>query len=81
MQFTNKSGEARTTPWGVVGAGEPLTVTADESVGLVLQCGPDGAWEPADDDAKAAVAAATDTSAEAPAEVKPKASRAAKVKE
>lgn len=61
MKFRNKSDDARVLrPAGVfVEAGGEFDATPEQVPGLVLQCGPDGAWEPADDDAKTAVEEAT----------------------
>jgi len=64
MLFRNKSDDDLELVQGgvrgvVVPQGETHVVTADEAAGFVLQCGPDGRWEPADDEAKAVVEAAT----------------------
>lgn len=64
MQFKNKSDDAREISLdGVrlltVEQGEAVDVSPALAAGLVLQCGPDGAWEPADDEATAAVEKAT----------------------
>lgn len=85
MRFRNKSDDARTLrPAGVfVDAGGEFDATPEQVPGLVLQCGLDGAWEPADEEAKAAVAEA-EKAAQEPAddEDKPKrTTRPAKAKE
>jgi len=61
MKFRNKTSEDLRTRDGLVEAGGELDVAASgelQAPGLVLQCGPDGPWEPADAEAEAAVTAA-----------------------
>lgn len=61
MQFRNKSDDHREIDslGLVVEQGGTVDVTPEQAAGFVLQCGPDGAWEPVDAKAKAAVAKAT----------------------